>query len=113
MLKVKTQDSAFVAQLKRGNSKIRTDRAVRIGNKVANAHSRMVMDLEEKVANKEDELEAMMDLSTDNQTTSLNVVSPDFDASKFVERVNILKTDIRLLKINLEIAQETTKEWFE
>lgn len=106
------KESKFVAQLKRSNSKIRVDRARRIGTMVSNSHARLVMDLEEKIAKKEDELEAMMDLSTDNQTTSLNVISPNFDAAAFVEKVNNIKVDLRLLKIKLEIAQETTKEWF-
>lgn len=110
--KKKSTDTNFVSQLKRSNSKIRSDRAVRIGNKVSNAHARMCMDLEEKVAGMEDQLEAMMDLSTDNQTTSLNVVSPNFDASEFVSKVNDLKVKIKIVKEKLEIAQETTKEWF-
>ena len=108
-----TKTSKFVSQLKRTNSKIRADRAQRIGKTVANAQSRLIMDLEETIGKKEDELEAMMDLSSDNQVTSLNVISPEFDASAFVKKINKLQTEIRLKKIELEIAQETTKEWFE
>ena len=107
------KNSNFVAQLKRSNSKIRADRAQRIGAKVANAQSRMIMDIEEGISNKQDKLDAMMDLSTDNTSTSLNVVSPDFDANSFVTNINKLKTEIRLEQIKLEIAQDTTKEWFE
>jgi len=106
------KNTNFVNQLKRGNAKIRTDRAQRIGKKVSNAHQRMCMDLEEKVANKEEELEAMMDLSTDNRNTSLNVVSPDFDAEAFVNKVNDLKVEIKLLKVKQEVSGETTEEWF-
>ena len=107
------KETKFVSQLKRSNSKIRADRAIRIGNKVANSHARMCMDLEEKIASMEDELDAMMDLSTDNQVTSLNVISPKFDANEFVNKVNELKVKIRITKEKLEIAQETSKDWFE
>lgn len=110
---VAKKTSAFVEQLKRGNAKIRADRAERIGNKVSRAQTKLISDLEDERDSKQDELDAMMDLSSDNQKTSLNVISKDFDAYAFVNQINKLKTDIKMLEIKLTVAQETSKEWFE
>lgn len=107
------KNTKFVNQLKRTNSKIQADRAQRIGKSVSNAQTRLVMDLEEKVNKKQDELDAMMDLSTDNVSTSLNVISPDFNAKEFVEKINSIQVELNLLNIKLSIAQKTQAEWFD
>lgn len=107
------KESKFVKQLKRSNKAIRADRAKRIGTKVSNAHSRMCMKLQEDISNMEDEIDAMTDLSTDNQSTSMNVISTNFNADEYVERLNTLKVKIKIAKEKLEIAQDTTSELFE
>lgn len=106
------KQSMFVQQLSRSNSKIRTDRAERIGRTVANAHSKLIMDLEESIDQAENELEAMRDLSSDNQTTSMNVISPNFDANAYVTKIQNLSVEIVLMKEKLKIAKTTEKEWF-
>ena len=108
----KTKESKFIATLKRTNSKIRNDRAVRIGTKVANAQDMLIMKLEEKIMSYQDQLDAMMDLSTDNQTTSMNIVSQDFNPGQYVEKINSLKTEIELIGVELKIAKETRKDLF-
>lgn len=107
-----TAKSKFAIQLARDNKQIRADRAVRISEGVADAQARLTMDIKGQIRGKEDELSAMTDLSTDNTNTSLNVISPSFNATEFVSRINTLKTEIKMLRIKLEIAEDTTAEWF-
>lgn len=108
----KTGDNKFVGQLKRSNSKIRIDRARRIGDSVSDAQEKLLMDIKGNIRKMEDKLDTMMDLSADNRTTTNNVISSDFCADSFVREINDLKTKIRLESIKLEIAQETKEEWF-
>jgi hypothetical protein len=107
-----TAKSKFATTLARDNKQIRADRAIRISEGVADAQTRLVMDIRGQVRTKEDELAAMTDLSTDNTNTTLNVISPNFNANDFVAKINTLKTEIKMLNIKLEIAEETTQEWF-
>lgn len=103
--------SAFVTNLQRSNAKIRDDRAIRIGNKVDRAQTKLISSIQDQIDTMTDKLEAMQDLSTDNKNTSLNVVSPDFNADQFVTEINSLKTEIKLKGIELEIAESTQEEW--
>lgn len=107
-----TAKTKFATTLARDNKQIRADRAVRISEGVADAQARLVMDIRGQIRGKEDELSAMTDLSTDNTNTTLNVISPSFNANDFVGKINTLKTEIKMLNIKLEIAEETTQEWF-
>lgn len=107
-----TKDAKFVAQLKRSNSKIRADRANRIGESVADAQEKLIMDIKAEIRNKYNRLDNLIDLSADNRTTSMNVVSDDFSADAFVKEINKLKVEIQLAEVKLKIAQETKDEWF-
>ena len=109
----KNKVSRFEAQLVRTNKQIKGDRAKRINGTVADAQMVLIMGIRGKVREKENELDAMMDLSTDNQTTTMNVISPKFDAKEYVERINKLKVEIKMLSIELSIAEETYAEWFD
>lgn len=109
--KERTQ-TKFEQNLVRSNSEIRAERGRRISETVGDAQAKLIMDIKGSIRKKKDELESMMDLSTDNTNTSMNVISKDFDADSFVERINSLKTQIRLDEIKLEIAEETNNEWF-
>lgn len=102
----------FEQTLIRSNSEIRADRGKRISERVGDAQKKLIMDIKDRIRRKQDELESMMDLSTDNTNTSMNVIAADFDASNFVERINTLKVEIRLDEIKLDIAEETNEEWF-
>ena len=103
----------FVTLLKRDNKKIRADRALRIGKKVANAQSKMIMAIEDDISNAEDRIEAMMDLSADNKSTSMNIVSPNFSGEEFVQEFQTLNVKLKLNKEKLAIAQATLEEWFQ
>lgn len=107
-----TKKGKFESILTRDNKSIRADRAKRIVSSVQDAQLRLIMDIRGDIRKKEDELDSMTDLSTDNNNTSINVISPNFDASQFVERINELKKDIHLLEIKLRIAEQTQDEWF-
>lgn len=107
-----TAKSKFEAQLVRDNKAIRADRGRRIAEAVSDAQARLVMDIRGDIRKKEDELAAMTDLSTDNTNTTMNVISPDFDAYKFVAKINQLKTELDVLGVKLSIAESTQTEWF-
>jgi hypothetical protein len=53
-----------------------------------------------------------MDLSTSNENTSINVISPSFDATQFVRRINDLKGRLAINEEKLAIAEDTLEEWF-
>lgn len=103
----------FQKQLSRSNSKIREDRAKRIAEAARDAQLKLVMDLKAQKRKLENELDGMTDLSSDNQTTSMNVISPNWDADQFMSQIQKLKTDIKMIDIKIQIAEETTKEWFD
>jgi hypothetical protein len=104
--------SKFAEQLSRDNSSIRDDRAKRISESVADAQDTLIRSIKDRIRKAEGELDSMLDLSSDNQTTSMNVISPSFNADTFVTRINDLKVQISLDNIKLQIALETKEEWF-
>lgn len=107
-----TKVSKFEAQLTRSNKQISKDRAKRIKDAVNDEQLKLIMDLKAQIRNDENKLDAMMDLSTSNETTSINVISPNFDASAFVRTINDLKQRIAIASEKLAIAEGTLNEWF-
>jgi hypothetical protein len=106
------KDSKFVAQLSRENKQIKIDRARRIGEACSDAQMKLVMDVKSKIRSKQNRLDEMTDLSADNQSTTTNLISKNFDADAFVLEINNLKVDIANLEVELEVAEETSNEWF-
>lgn len=102
----------FADLLKRSNSKIREDRADRIADSVSDAQEKLIMDIKSNIRNKQNKLDNMLDLSADNRSTTMNVISDSFDPDDFVREINKLKTEIQLEEVKLKIAQETKKAWF-
>lgn len=98
--------------LARSNSSIREDRARRIAEAVSDAQDKIIMDLNAEIRKRENELDSLMDLSTSNLATSLNVISPDFDAEQYIRRINQLHIDIELKRQELEIAKEVKADLF-
>ena len=99
----KATSTAFEKLLKRDNSAIKADRAKRIGKSAANAQRALVMNLEQEVMNLEDSLETMTDLSTDNQSTTMNRIE-DFNAESFVQRYHSAHVKLAVKREELEIA---------
>lgn len=110
--KVTAEVTKFEQQLTRSNSQISADRARRIKEAVSDEQNKLVMDLKALIRKDENELDAMMDLSTSNENTSINVISPSFDASQFVRRINELKSRLAINEEKLAIAKDTLEEWF-
>jgi len=106
------KDSKFVIQLSRGNKQIKIDRARRVGASCADAQTKLVMDIKSKIRNKQDRLDEMTDLSADNQSTTNNLISKGFNADDFVKEINDIKIELANLEVELEVAEETTAEWF-
>ena len=108
----KIEISKFEAQLTRSNAQISKDRAKRIKEAVHDEQLKLIMDLKAEIRNNENKLDAMMDLSTSNETTSINVISPNFDPAAFVRTINELKQKIAIASEKLAIAESTLNEWF-
>lgn len=94
---------AFIASLKRNNSKIREDRAIAITESAEMIYKRTVEDLEMDIKKMKRDRENMLDLSpTDAQSL---VLASDFDASAFTKKDIDLGVKIRNAEITLEIAK--------
>lgn len=104
--------SKFAEILSRSNSSIREDRARRIADAVSDAQDKIIMDLNAEIRKKQNELDSMMDLSTSNVSTSMNVISPDFDAENYVRKINSLHVEIQLKSMELQIAKEVKADLF-
>jgi hypothetical protein len=109
---VKERVSRFEEILSRSNADIRKDRAKRITSSVVDAQAKFIMELNSKIRKKENKLDSLLDLSTNNQTTSMNVVHPDFVAEDYVNRINSLVLEIELKKQELTVALEVQEDLF-
>lgn len=101
---VGVSDGAFIASLKRNNSKIRADRAQAIGEDAQLLYKRAIEDLQVTIRRMERDQENMLDLSPEN-SMSLKLAS-DFDATSYVEKDVELGVKIRNSEIKLEIAKK-------
>jgi hypothetical protein len=104
--------SKFADILARSNASIREDRARRIAEAVSDAQDKIIMDMNAEIRKRENELDAMMDLSTSNLKTSMNVISPDFDAESYVKKINQLYIEIETKRMELEIIKEVKADLF-
>ena len=109
---VKVTISKFADILSRSSASIRIDRAKRISDAVSDAQDKLIMDINAEIRKKENELDAMMDLSTSNLKSSLNVIDTNFSAEEFCNKLNELKVGIELKKQELRIAKQTKEELF-
>lgn len=93
---------AFVASLKRNNSKIREDRASSISEDTQLMYKRQIEDLSVNIKKLKREQENMLDLSP-THADSL-VLASDFDSKTYVDKDVELGVKIRNLEIKFEIA---------
>lgn len=96
-------EGAFVASLKRNNSKIREDRATAISEDAQVMYRRRVEDLEVLIKRLRRDRESMLDLSP-TDANSLKLAS-DFNSEEFVTKDIELGVKIRNVEIQLEIAK--------
>lgn len=97
-------EGAFVASLKRNNTKIKQDRAQSISEIAQMTYRRDIEDLEMKIKNMKRDQDNMLDLSPENVTTL--IVASDFDAKEFTRKDIDLGVNIRNAEITLEIAKK-------
>lgn len=104
--------NAFQAQLTRSNGDISAARAKRIGIAVEDEMTTSIAKRRSKLLKSENQIEAMTDLSTDNQNTSLNVISPQFDPTDFANKLIELEIEKTQLELELEVAITVKERWF-
>ncbi len=95
-------EGAFIASLKRNNTKIREDRATAIAEDAMVLYRRTVEDLEIKINKMKRDRESMLDLSP-THADSL-VLASEFDAAAYVAKDVELGVNIRNAEIKLGIA---------
>jgi hypothetical protein len=94
----------FASSLKRGNSKIREDRATAIVDDTQLRYKRQIEDLQVAIKRAAMEQENLLDLSPSNADSL--VLASDFDSATYVAKDIELGVKIRNLEIKLEIAQK-------
>lgn len=99
----KVIDGAFVASLKRNNTKIREDRANAIAEDVELIYKRAVEDIQVEIRALDRERENMLDMSPDN---ALSIIKADsVDAEAFTKKDLEIGVKLRNLQIKQEIAE--------
>ena len=95
---------AFVASLKRNNTKIREDRAQAISEDVELIYKRAVEDIQVEIRALERDRENMLDMSPDNVMSIIKADS--VDAQEFTKKDLEIGVKLRNLEIKMEIAQK-------
>jgi len=72
---------------------------------------RLVMDLEDEVATLEEKLGSLTDMYPNSEMT-LRITKKDFNSKDWVKDTQELKVELKLKRVELKIARETTEEWF-
>lgn len=104
--------SKFLNRLTSSNDQIKTTRAKRAMTQAKFAQESKIRELTEKKMSLENEIEDITDLGP-NSTYSLKPVGDDFNASQWVADLHQKKSALKMVELELEIAQETFNEWFE
>ena len=99
--------SPFAARLARDNAKVKAERAARVSSSLEAAQKMLIYGLEEQVRVIEDSLDEMVDISTDNTSTTLNVISKNFNSKEFTATMQTRKVNLKLKQQELAIAQDT------
>ena len=101
----------FTSQITLSGADIKGKRAGLISSQVESAQKALVNTLEAKKNDLEMKLDSLTDLAP-TSTTSLKVGGKDFSASQWVQDVQSTKVALEEAKLELQIAEETLKEWF-
>lgn len=103
----------FQTQLARANKTIREERALRIAEAASDSQTKLIMDLKSQKRNLQNKLDSMTDLSTDNTSTTTNIISADWNPDSFMKEIQSLKVEIVLVEQQIKVAETTQKEWFD
>lgn len=103
--------SKFVKNLVQDEVGIKQQRASILAEETKNCQEDLVRDLQREKRNLETKLLNLTDLSPDN-TYSLKPGGESFSAQKWVKEMQDTKVKLMNIDIELEVAQNTLKEWF-
>ncbi len=101
----------FVKTLSQSNSKIKEARAKIIAADAQFAQENIVRNLETEKRKLDGKLLSLTDLHPDSEL-SLRVVRKDFDAEQLFQDIQNTKVDLANKTVELQLANETSKEWF-
>ena len=101
----------FSENLSKSNQSMKQERADRLGKQIAIAQKQLIDDLTIRKLELENKIEEMFDLN-ESHSTSLEFKKVE-DMSKFLTVVQQTKIELEMVKVELKIAKETFKEWFE
>ena len=104
--------SNFSTKLARENKQVKADRANRIGATLEATQTMKILTIEGHIRNLETRLDEMTDVSTDNVSTTLNVLKKGFDGDEFVEEMHDITVKLELRTRHLEVAKKNYEEWF-
>jgi len=108
----KPKVSKFLTNLLQDGSGIKQQRAEQLFNSASIAHSNLLNKLRGDVNNLESKLFGLHDLHPTN-STDLTVGGANFHPENWVNDVQNTKVVLLTKRIELKVAEETNKEWFE
>lgn len=103
--------SKFYNKLTASSKGIKEERAGRLESLTTMAQETMVAKLKSKVIQLQGDLDDLLDMAP-THTTSLKFTENEFNAESFVTEIQSKKKALYLAKVDLQIAEETTKEYF-
>lgn len=114
MSEEKTKDekpTKFEAKISASDKSIKGERAKVLARKVRRSAEDKVRALDTEIENLETLILDLTDLAPDT-TYSLRPTGKDFDADGWVDKLYTANLDLKLKKIELEVAKGILTEWF-
>lgn len=112
MTKEKTTSKGKFEELLNANSKtIKANRAKLIAEDAQIAQADIVREIQDRKRSLQRELLDLTDLHPDSEL-SLTVIKKDADIKSVFKKIQSLKVQLIMIERELQIAEETQKEWF-
>ena len=102
----------FISNLTASNSEIKAARAKMVGEDVLDASEELLRNLKQEKRDLERRLLNLSDMNRDSEL-SLKVVKDNFDAKAWIKEIQDIKVELANKEVELQLAQDTHKEWFE
>ena len=102
----------FETTLKSSGKSIKATRAKIIAEDAEYAQEEIVRELKKKKRELISKLSSLTDIYPDSEL-SLKVVKADFNAEKHFKDIHSVKVELANLDVEINIAKETSKEWFD
>ena len=103
--------SKFIKNLVKDAEGIKLQRATLLSKETADAQVDLIRGLEKEQRELQNELMNLTDLSPDN-AFDLKPGGKNYDAKLWVQKMQQIKVALEEIAIQLDIANETTREWF-